>query len=211
MRLKKKKFQSKIIKVDIKKTNKFLKNIRNNYFLMETNKENLSFILEISKKLYLKKNLLKKTISKFNGLKYRQQIIYKKKNLIIINDSKSTSFSSTLGLLKTYQNIFWLLGGIPKKGDKFYLSQKYYNNIKAFIYGNNKSFFIKKLKNKISYKNFRNLKSALGKSFEMIKNQKKTKTVILFSPSAASFDDFKNFEDRGFYFNKLIKKKINEL
>ena len=34
--------------------------------------------------------------------------------------------------------------------------------------------------------------------------------TILFSPSAASFDSFKNFEDRGFYFNKLIKKFLNE-
>ena len=36
------------------------------------------------------------------------------------------------------------------------------------------------------------------------------KKVILFSPSAASFDQFKNFEDRGKYFNKLIKKYFNK-
>ena len=74
--LKKKKFKSKIIKVDILKVKKFLKNTKNDYFLTETNKENLSFILEISKKLKLKKNLLKKTIKSFRGLKYRQQIIF---------------------------------------------------------------------------------------------------------------------------------------
>ena len=33
--------------------------------------------------------------------------------------------------------------------------------------------------------------------------------TILFSPSAASFDTFKNFEDRGYYFNQLIKKYTN--
>ena len=32
------------------------------------------------------------------------------------------------------------------------------------------------------------------------------KKTILFSPAAASFDNFKNFEDRGKYFNKIIKK-----
>ena len=32
------------------------------------------------------------------------------------------------------------------------------------------------------------------------------KKTILFSPSAASFDNFNNFEDRGKYFNQLIKK-----
>ena len=35
------------------------------------------------------------------------------------------------------------------------------------------------------------------------------KKIIIFSPSAASFDSFKNFEDRGSYFNKLIKKYLN--
>jgi UDP-N-acetylmuramoylalanine--D-glutamate ligase len=45
----------------------------------------------------------------------------------------------------------------------------------------------------------------------MIKNKKSSKQTILFSPSAASFDSFKNFEDRGYYFNKLVKKYLNVL
>ena len=48
-------------------------------FLTETNKENLSFVLAISKKFKLKKNLLKNSIQNFEGLKYRQQIILKRK------------------------------------------------------------------------------------------------------------------------------------
>ena len=36
------------------------------------------------------------------------------------------------------------------------------------------------------------------------------KKIILFSPSAASFDQFKNFEDRGKYFNKIIKNYIKK-
>ena len=44
------------------------------------------------------------------------------------------------------------------------------------------------------------------KKFYFTKKEKFIKKTILFSPSAASFDNFKNFEDRGFYFNKLVKK-----
>ena len=209
--LKKKKFKSKIIKVDILKVKKFLKNTKNDYFLTETNKENLSFILEISKKLNLKKNLLKKTIKNFRGLKYRQQIIFKNNKITIINDSKSTSFSSSKGILKTSQKIFWLLGGVPKKGDKFLLPKKYLNNIKAFIYGKNKKFFINQLKNKVDYKNFKDMRSALREIISTIKNDKRTNKTLLFSPSAASFDEFKNFEERGFYFNRLIKKYLHVL
>ena len=44
----------------------------------------------------------------------------------------------------------------------------------------------------------------------MIINKEKTiDKTILFSPCAASFDSFKNFEDRGLYFNKLVKDYFN--
>ena len=38
------------------------------------------------------------------------------------------------------------------------------------------------------------------------KNKNQTHKTILFSPAAASFDSFKNFEERGKYFNNLIKE-----
>ena len=204
-------FKNNIISVDTKGTDCFLKRFNNNYFLTETNRENLTFVLEISKKLRLEKKLLKKTIQNFKGLKYRQQIIFKKKNLTIINDSKSTSFSSSIGVLKVNSNIYWLIGGIFKKNDKFILPKRYYKNIQAFIYGKNKRFFIQELKGKIKYKNFDNLRDALKKIFLELKKKKFQKQTILFSPCAASFDSFKNFEDRGFYFNKLVKKHLNEI
>ena len=107
-------------------------------------------------------------------------------------------------------NIYWLLGGIPKIGDKFKLNKKHYSNIKAFIYGKNKKFFNDELKGKIQFTNFKSLNEALRRIFIIIKKEKFSKKTIIFSPSAASFDSFKNFEDRGDYFNKLIKKYINE-
>ena len=39
----------------------------------------------------------------------------------------------------------------------------------------------------------------------IVENKRFKHQTILFSPCAASFDSFKNFEDRGLYFNKLIK------
>ena len=209
--LKHKKFTTKIIKVDTNKIVKLFKNINNEYFLTEANRANLLFVLEILKKFKLNNNLLVKTIQKFNGLKYRQQVILKRKYLKIINDSKSTSFSSSIGLLKANDNIYWLLGGIGKKGDKFNLPKKYFNNIKAFVFGKNKKLFNQKLKNKIIYKNFKSLKDALKQILIIIKKERFINKTILFSPSAASFDNFKNFEDRGLYFNKLVKRYINEI
>ena len=123
----------------------------------------------------------------------------------IINDSKSTSFSSTNGLLKTYRNIYWIVGGLFKKGDKFILEKKYYKNINAYIIGLNKDYFIKQFKNKIKFRYMKNLKNAILAIKDDIKEDK-YKKIILFSPAAASFDQFKNFEQRGKSFNFLIKK-----
>ena len=205
-KLKTKKFNCKIVKVNTKKNyNDFLE-IKNKYFLTESNRENLSFIIELAKKLKLKNYLLQKTIKNFKGLKYRQQIIIQKKYLTIINDSKSTSFSSSVGMLKKDSNILWLLGGIYKKGDKLELKKKDLSNVTAFIYGENKNFFIKQLRSKVKYKNYINLEDAVKNVFSIIKTKRSIKYTILFSPCAASFDSFKNFEERGLYFNRLVKR-----
>ena len=55
----------------------------------------------------------------------------------------------------------------------------------------------------------KDLKDILNKIFLDIKKKKLKKNIILFSPAGASFDNFKNFEDRGLYFNKLVKKFTN--
>ena len=208
--LKRQKIKRKLFKINTNSTNNILEKINNEYFLNEANNENLSFVMAISSKLKLKKKIVFETLKRFKGLKYRQQIIHKSSSLTIINDSKSTTFSSSTSVLKKKLNIYWLLGGIPKKGDKFNLHKKHYSNIKAFIYGKNKKFFNDELKGKIQFTNFKSLNEALRRIFIIIKKEKFLKKTIIFSPSAASFDSFKNFEDRGNYFNKLIKKYINE-
>ena len=203
--IKKYKIRSKIIKIN-KNDNKIKKLISNSYFDNINNLKNLSFILRFAKVYKLNKSKLLKTVNLFKGLDFRQQVIYKNKFVTIVNDSKSTSFSSSVNLLKSYKNIFWILGGLAKKGDKLELPSKYYKNIKGYIFGKDKNFFKKKLNNKITSRSYSNLESILKKIAKEIKLNKNKHSHILFSPSAASFDKFKNFEDRGHYFNYLIKK-----
>ena len=179
------------------------------YFISDGNKENLSFILKIAPRLKLNYKKLIKTINKFKGLDFRQQIIFDKKNLTIINDSKSTSFASSENILKNLNDTYWILGGIPKKGDKFKLSKIKYKNIKAYIFGSHDTEFIKIIKNRLKIKKFKYLQETLKVIFSEINIQQSKKNIIFFSPAGASFDSFKNFEDRGYYFNQIIKKYIN--
>ena len=204
-KLKSKKYLPKIIKVNRKIKSTILKKINNPYFKTDANKENLSFILEIIKLFKIKQKNIFNVLKNYKGLKYRQQIIYKSKNLTIINDSKATSFASSLSILKSLTNVYWIVGGLKKRGDKFLLSKNDCKNFKAYIFGKNKNLFLNEFKKVIELESFKNLKSLIKKIFLDIDKDKNNK-IILFSPAAASFDSFKNFEDRGKYFNYLIKR-----
>ena len=207
--LKQKKFAPSILKIEKYISDRFIKKIDNHYFDTDGNKENLTFVLKVSKILKLKNNLLLKSLKNFKGLSFRQEIIHNSKFLKIINDSKATSFSSSEKLLKSLKNVYWIIGGLPKKGDKFLLKKNDCKKIKLYIFGKNQKFFINELKNKMAFKSFLNLKSLIAKVFLDIKNENNfIKKTILFSPASASFDTFKNFEERGRYFNKLIKNYI---
>jgi len=199
----------KIIKVNKKIKTSTLEKINNPYFMTQGNKENLAFIFELVKILKIKKTNLFKVLKRFKGLRYRQQIIFRSNNLTIINDSKSTSFSSSASILKKIKNVYWIVGGLAKKGDKFLIPKINCKNSKAYIFGRDKGFFMKKLKNVIEFESFIDLNSLIKKVFIDLKNKdnQENKTV-LFSPAAASFDRFKNFEERGKYFNYLIKKYL---
>ena len=207
--IKKKKINSKLKLVDLKKYNNFNKLIKNQYFNNVPNLKNLSFILELSKELKLQKNKILKVVNIFQGLNYRQQVVFDNEKLKIINDSKSTSLSATLPLLESYKNIYWILGGLAKKGDKLNLKRKYFKNIKAYIYGKDKNFFQKLLKNKCEIKYSTDLKQIIKKLQVDLKDGNNKKKIILFSPAAASFDQFNNFEERGKYFNNFFKNLIN--
>ncbi len=210
------KISEKIKQLSIKSKKIYVKNqlnlnekklINNNYFNNKNNEQNLSFVISICNKLNINKKIIYKVVNKFKGLKFRQEIIFSSKKLIIINDSKSTSFASTINLLSSLKNIHWLVGGLPKAGDKFEYKIKKNQNIKAYIFGKYKKFFENNLKNKIKYETFDNIHSALKKII-LKKNNIffSNQNTILFSPCSASFDNFKNFEERGKYFNFLLKK-----
>ena len=98
------------------------------------------------------------------------------------------------------------MGGLPKKGDKLKLKNKK-NISKIYIYGRHSTFFTKKFKNKFKYSKFNKLDQAVKQfSLDIKKENKNRKINLIFSPCAASFDNFKNFEERGRYFNILVKR-----
>ena len=207
---KKKQFFSKLHKVNRYKVKKILKKIKNKYLLSQGNLENISFVLRIASNYKIRLDIILQALNKFKGLPHRQERLSLNNKIICINDSKATNFESSLQSLKSYKNILWIVGGIPKKGDKFFLNKFKKNIIKAYIIGKSTLFFKKQLRKKINFVVVNNLKNAVlkvikdSRQINSINNSTKNKYTILFSPAAASFDQFINFEDRGKKFKELI-------
>ena len=95
---------------------------------------------------------------------------------------------------------------MPKIGDKFKLGSIKKNILKAYIVGNSINFFQKQLKGKIKIQTCKKIDHAIVSIFRDLKkiNDRKQITILL-SPASASYDQYKNFEERGSKFKKKIK------
>ena len=205
-----KKIKSKLISVDKLSSRNLLKKVKNDFFSSEGNIENFSFAHNISKNLKISNKSIIKALNKFKGLPHRQEVVFSNKKIICINDSKATSFDACLQSLSNYNRIYWIVGGLPKQKDCFYLKNVKKNILKAYIVGKHTHFFEKKIKGFIPYKISKNIKNALISINKDIKLERNLKNTILLSPAAASFDQFSNFENRGVYFKNLLEKKFKQ-
>ena len=85
--------------------------------------ENLSFAYKIAKDLKINEKIIVKAVNRFRGLPHRQETILSNKRLLCINDSKATSFDASLQSLSNYNEIYWIVGGLPKYQDYFNLKK----------------------------------------------------------------------------------------
>ena len=208
---KRKKYLSKLVSFKFKNYKKIKFKIDNEYLKSSANDENMSFVYALAKVLKINNHSFIKSMSSFEGLPHRYEIFYKRKDITFINDSKATSLQATKFALASSKNIYWILGGLAKDKDKIDLKFIKNNIIKSYIIGKNINFFKKQLQNKVKFSVTKNLKNAIIRALKDIKLFKKINNTILLSPGAASFDQFKNFENRGNEFKKLSIKHAKKL
>ncbi len=201
-----KKFKGKLIFPEDKNYKKIKFKIKNDYLTSNINDENMSFIFTFAKILKIREKSFIKSMASFKGLPHRFEIFLKKKNITFINDSKATSFRATQSALSSLSNIYWILGGLPKKNDKINISILRENIFKCYLIGKHINFFKKQIKDKLIFSITKNLKNSIIQISKDSKMQKNNDKFVLLSPAAASFDQFTNFEDRGNKFKKLCKR-----
>ena len=202
---KKRGFEGKLITPNFLKFRKVKPKLKNDYLSSEINEENMSNVFALSKIFNISERSFLNSLNKFVGLPHRYEIFLKKNNYTFINDSKATSFQASKYALKNTKNVYWILGGLPKKNDKIILGGLQKNIIKSYIIGKNVNFFKKQIKNKIKFVVSKTLKNSIIQIFKDIKSHKIRNSSVLLSPSSASYDQFLNFERRGDEFKRLCK------
>ncbi len=193
-----------------KKNKKFyLKNISKS-FEGKANNQNILIAYICNKLLKLPEKNFTKVVKNFKNLPYRASVIFENKKLKIINNSKSTNINSTINSINDYNNIYLILGGISKE-IHFEILSDYKEKINCvYVFGKSALFIEKKISKSLNVKRFKNLKLLIKQVFEDIKNDN-FKSNILFAPACTSYDQYKNFEDRGNDFNKLVHLSLSNL
>lgn len=182
------------IKVDY--TNKILHQIKGDAFVNYLNIV-INYCLNLGYKEYEIDNILKNIYL----VKHRLNYVKKINNLTFINDSKSTSSASSLYCCKSYYNynFILILGGIHKS-DSFNKIKLKDDDI-VLIYGQDKEKIYQEIKGIIF--------NDLNEIFNYLKKIKK-EYYVLFSPGCSSYDQFKNYEERGEYYLSLISNMEKE-
>ncbi len=160
--------------------------------------------------------LIKKAVKTLPQIKFRQEIILKDKNLTIVNDTTATSPDATIAALNRFSKdeVVLITGGTSKNlefNDWAKSVKKYIKPENLFLLDGSAT---KKMLDSLSEKYFKKTRPQLFIDFytlltSALKHAKLTKgkKILLFSPSAASFEKFKNEFDRGEKFNQFFKER----
>jgi UDP-N-acetylmuramoylalanine--D-glutamate ligase len=171
----------------------------------EHNLYNILVAYAIATKLGLKGETILQKITSFPGIKHRMEFVESKGAISFYNDSKATNAEATSNALKALDNIFWLAGGIPKEGGIVSIAALMSRVKKAYFFGQAAAQFASQVE--VDSLVFDTLQQAFTHAFSDAQKLGANCNILL-SPACASFDQYKNFEERGEEFIKMVKKII---
>lgn len=143
-------------------------------------------------------------LATFPGLKHRQELVGTVDNVTFINDSKATNADAAEKALLCYDNIYWIAGGVAKEGGIAALAPLFPRIRHAFLIGDAADAFADTLEGKVPFALYEDMESAIEEAGAMALKDKQPGATVLLSPACASFDMFKNFEERGDRFREEV-------
>lgn len=171
------------------------------------NLKNIMFALTVAKIMNLNLDKANKIIKEFKGLKYRMECIGTYDDITYYNDTIATVPSATISAITAIKNVDTLIfGGMDRKIDYTelidYLKNSDISNLVCMPTTGTKIGKILELEtNKNIF-----YTDSLEEAYDIAKEKTKKGYSCLLSPAASSYEYFKNFEEKGKYFENIVKK-----
>ena len=155
--------------------------------------------------LGIRKEKIREAVSTFHSLEHRMEFVATVRGVDFINDSKATNVNSTWYALESMQKkTVLILGGVDKGNDYELIAELVKDKVKAIVcMGTDNKKIIDFFKDIVpTIIETDSAKKAVNASFKLAEKGE----LVLMSPACASFDLFKNYEDRGRQFKESVKE-----
>ena len=158
----------------------------------------------IAKELNVETKIIQKVLRRFSGVGHRLELVADIAKRKFYNDTEATNIKCTQIALSSFSNpIILFLGGLDR-GQDFYELKPFMQNVKAIIAIGECRLRVKEFGDslKIPTYVYEHLKDGFKKAWEISLKE----DIILLSPASASWDQYKECEDRGDEFKKLVEE-----
>lgn len=156
------------------------------------------------KVLNIRKELIRESLTDFQGVEHRLEHVIAVAGINFINDSKATNVNSTWYALECMESeVVWIAGGIDKGNDYSELFGVVRKKVKAIVcLGKDNKKILEAFREKVpTIVETVSMEEAVRSAYYLAT---KGDTVLL-SPACASFDLFNNYEDRGRQFKNAVR------
>jgi UDP-N-acetylmuramoylalanine--D-glutamate ligase len=137
----------------------------------------------------------------YSGLRHRMERVATRNGVEFVNDSKATNPESTAPALAAFERVHWILGGQSKSDDLDACAPSFGHVVRAYTIGAAGPKFAEILKAHMPVEQSGTLENAVTSAAA----QAKAGETVLLSPACASFDQFRDFEDRGDQFRHAVE------
>ena len=151
----------------------------------------------------IRKNKIREAVQTFQSLEHRMESVLTVRGVEFINDSKATNVNSTWYALESMTKpTVLILGGVDKGNDYTLIEELVQEKVKAVVcMGIDNKKIHDAFEGKVNMVDTASAEDAVAAAYALASPG----DAVLLSPACASFDLFKNYEDRGTQFKQAVK------
>ena len=160
--------------------------------------------------LGVKPEAIAAALPRFPGLAHRMETVATLGNVTFVNDSKATNADATEKALVCFDTIYWIAGGRAKVGGIEPLVPHFHRIRHAFLIGEAAADFARTLDGHVPVTLSGDMATAVRQAANLARDEGRRGAVVLLSPACSSFDQFRDFEQRGDAFRAVVAAVTGE-